>query len=316
MRTKSIRLYSQLARLLARLGIVLQRKRVLICALLYLNPFSVAFADTLTIGTISDEPVKETRVYLPLAQYLASKLGTFGIDRGGVRIARSVEEMAELFGNGSVDLYIDSPLIAAAINQVIGGELLLRRWKKGQAEYRAVIFVRTDSGIENLLDLNGKTIAFEEPFSSSGYLLPRMSLAESGLTVVEERLSRPKKNQVNYRFSSDDENTLFWVLRDRVDAGAMSRATFDTLSRTSAEHLRVIAETEAIPRHTVNVRPGLNVELTSAISRLLTSMEFTAEGRKILKKFERTTRFDPIPEASIGLLKQYGQSLKTILELE
>ncbi|MCH7650610.1 MAG: PhnD/SsuA/transferrin family substrate-binding protein, partial [Nitrospinae bacterium] len=46
---------------------------------------------------------------------------------------------------------------------------------------RTRIFVRKDSGLKTLADLKGKTIAFTDPISSSGYLYPLDLFKSEGL---------------------------------------------------------------------------------------------------------------------------------------
>lgn len=89
-----------------------------------------AAARTLVIGTISDEPVKETRTFLPFAEHLAGQLTDAGITAGGVRIARDIDHMAALLRSGEVDVYIDSPLVSLAVSSKCGSRMVARRWKR------------------------------------------------------------------------------------------------------------------------------------------------------------------------------------------
>lgn len=275
-----------------------------LCICISLLSVNSAFARTLVIGTISDEPVKEIRTFLPFVKYLARQLETSGIDDGKVVIARDIDHMASLIRQGEVDLFVDSPLVALAINQKTGSRLLARRWKKGIAEYHSVVFVRQDSDIASVHDLEGRIVAFEESFSSSGHLLPRITMERMGvsLTQLPNLQSNVPNDQSGFVFTGDDENTMEWVLRDRVDAGAMSMDNFKKRVTANREDLKIILKTEDIPRHSVSLSPTVSEQLLSAIEVALFTMHDSEEGQSILESFEKTTKFDPIPSAMMAQL--------------
>lgn len=274
-----------------------------------------AEARPLVVGTISDEPVKETRIFLPFAEFLAAELQDEGVTSGKVRIARNIGHMAELLGKGEVDVFVDSPLVSLAVKARSGSRLVARRWKKGVAEYHSVVFVRRDSGIRSLEDLKGKVIAFEEAFSSSGYILPRHTLATKGVQFSElsgPRAARPGA-AAGYVFSGDDENTIEWVLRGVVDAGAMSLNGLRKRAGDDFASLEILYETKSIPRHVVSVSPAASAGLSDALLAALASMHLSDEGRRVLDGFERTTKFDAIPEPTREMLEQFESPVTDLI---
>ncbi|UWQ35708.1 phosphate/phosphite/phosphonate ABC transporter substrate-binding protein (plasmid) [Leisingera sp. M527] len=279
----------------------------LLCLCLGLLTGQTAAARMLVIGTISDEPVKETRAFLPFARHLAAQLQDQGITGASVTIARDISDMSELLRTGAVDIYIDSPLVSLAVRAECGSRLLARRWKKGTAQYQSVIFARRDSGIRSLKDLKGKVVAFEEPFSSSGYILPRLAIGDriAPLTALPDpRAARPASGAA-YVFSGDDGNTIEWVLRGLVDAGAMSLQGLKMQAGGDFDDLSIILETKAIPRHVVSVPPDASAAFSRALLAVLTGMDQSAAGRSALLSFEETSKFDPIPAPTLNLLKQF-----------
>ena len=130
----------------------------------------------IVLGDISDDPAEVIDGAQPLAMYLASHLGEFGITTGQVRVAKSIDEMAELLASGEVDLYFDSTYPATIISDASGANIILRRWRFGVEEYHSVIFASKSSGITSLADLYGQMLAFDAPYSTSGYVLPAVHL--------------------------------------------------------------------------------------------------------------------------------------------
>jgi phosphonate transport system substrate-binding protein len=76
--------------------------------------------------------------------------------------------------NRDRSIFIWTPYPTYLVNDVQGvAKLLLRRWKRGMAEYRSVIFTKTNGAINRLEDLRGKLLVFKDPESTSGYFLPK-----------------------------------------------------------------------------------------------------------------------------------------------
>jgi phosphonate transport system substrate-binding protein len=278
-----------------------------------LAPQRTAQARELVIGSINANPSDEMKDWLPFARYLAKHLEKDGITGGKVVVARDSKEMASFLKSGKVDLYIDSPLIATDVASASGSKLLLRRWKKGSSEYTSVVFARQDAGLRSLADLKGKVVAFEKESSSTGYLLPWLELQHAGLTVVPMGAGElaPPAGQVGYRFSGADRNTVAWVLFRRAAAGATSRNDFDKIDEDRRVQLTVIAETAPIPRHVVSYRGDLPPALVARIKDVLLAMDKADDGREVLSKFERTTKFDEIPKRSRDALARYEEAVRS-----
>lgn len=260
------------------------------------NPVNAPPSNTkaITVGDISDEPIEIVTKAQPFADYLATKLGKFKIDRGEVKIAPDMETMARWLKSGEVDLYMDSPYPAFIVSQQSSAKPVLRRWKDGIAEYHTVIFARKDRGLKSLDDLVGNTIAFEEKFSTSAYLLPLGYLRRAGYQVVEmeQADSTPPDEQIGYIFTGDDDNTIQWAISGKVAAGAIDSASFERIPETTRAQLTILAETESVPRHMVLITPQMEPELQEAVADILIQMDGNPEGLSILEGFDRTSKFD------------------------
>jgi phosphonate transport system substrate-binding protein len=175
----------------------------------------------IVIGDITADPAEVIEGTQPLADYLAAKLGDYGITGGQVRTVASMEEMAELLKNGEVDIYFDSIYPATYISDMTGGQIVLRRWRFGVDEYHAVIFASKSSGITTLDELRGQIFVMDAPYSTSGYMMPAAHLLEAGLSLsAKGSYADPvDKNEVGFVFGYDDENVLQWVLSGRAEAG-------------------------------------------------------------------------------------------------
>ncbi|MBF0161996.1 MAG: phosphate/phosphite/phosphonate ABC transporter substrate-binding protein [Magnetococcales bacterium] len=269
----------------------------------------------LTIGSISGDPAKEIPTFLPFAHYLAERLAPQGIGKGQVLVAASMREMADMLKNGRVDLFLESPLSSVQVNQWAGSKMILRRWKGGKADYRAVIFVKKESPIQELSQLAGQLVGFKDPFSSSSYLLPRIVMEQAGLSLVDMTREQGKvpEGKTGYLFTNDRETNLFWVIMGKTVAGAMSPEELDKQAKGDRDKLRVLHETFPIPRHVVNVRGDLPEPVLQALTQTLLGMDQDETGKQVLQKFEKTSRFDPIPPDVQARLQQLTPNILAIL---
>ena len=177
---------------------------------------------TLTLGAVDDDIRKHMERLTPLARYLERELADEGIASVQIAVLPDSQSMAEAMRQGDVDLYFDSPLVATRIARMAGAIPILRRWKNGEATYSSVIVVPANSAIASLEDLRGRVVGFQEPDSTSGYMLPVAMLQQAGLPLrhLHRESERPQEDTVGYLFTGDDRNTVLWLVRGTIDAGA------------------------------------------------------------------------------------------------
>ena len=224
----------------------------------------------ITLGDISDEPARKIRRFKPLANYRARHLQEYGISEGRVLIARDMEGMARFLKNGQVDLYFDSPLPTLRVQRSSGSEIILRRWKGGAPTYWSVYIARRDSGIARIEDFAGKVVAFEEPYSTSGFILPAGTLVQRGFTLTEvtSHTAPVAPDEVGYLFSRDEENTVEMVLRGVVAGGGLSNQDYEELPQELKDQFIAFDRTVTVPRQLVSVRAGLPPFLISKVREL------------------------------------------------
>lgn len=289
-------------------------KSLAIISLVLLCGFGAAEARPLVIGAVRDKmPAFEISESLPFARHLAGLLRSEGITEGKVVIARSINQMADYLRTGKVDLFIDSSYPVALAAELADAKYLLRRWKSGNGEYRSLIFASAASGVKSLRDLKGKVVAFEERYSTSGYLLPKLSLEQTGIKVRElPNLDEPAApGYASFVFSEDDETTMVWVLAGKVAAGAMDEKNLARYARKDVSKLVVLQKSPPYPRQVVCHRADLPASLVSKIRQALLGFDMNPEGKKVLYGFDKTTKFDELPPESIAALKALQKLLRT-----
>lgn len=276
---------------------------------------AVSTENPIIIGDISDEVAETIEGTQPLADYLANKLEPYGITNGIVKIAPDLETMIQWMDNGEVDLYFDSPYPVLVVSQQTGAMPILRRLKYGVDEYHSVFIVRQDSEIDSLNDLFGQTIAFEEAFSTSGYMLPLAYLVQQGMnpTEVSSPDSAVGADKIGYTFSTADDTTIQWIISGRIPVGVIDNVTLGRLPEETQAELRVIAETENVPRQLVLVNQNLDRELVHALQTELLAMDENEAGQTVLDTF-LTTEFTEFPEGAEAALEYMNNLYQLVQE--
>ena len=269
----------------------------------------------LTLGDIDPEdPAKKLKRFKPLADYLARHLEEFGISRGQVVIARDIDEMAQFLNDGTVDVLFDSAFPTLAVQELSGSQPILRRWKESDPEYWGVYVATRVSGISSVEDLVSKVIAFEEPHSTSGFVLPAGTLVRRGfrLKEVDGPDAQVGPGEIGYFFTFDEQDTIALMMRGLVAAGGISNQDYEELPPEIKEQIVVFDRTITVPRQLVSVRSELALGVVEKIRELLIGLEQTDEGRQILDGLKKSKKFDPVPAESYDALGEL-KSLMTLV---
>lgn len=252
--------------------------------------------NTISIGVVSDDPAAKIKLFQPAADYLAARLSDNKTKYiGKVVVAETMESAAGLLNEQKLDIYIESSFSSVLVSKKTGSKLFLRRWKDGVPEYHSIFIVNKNSPIGSLNDIKGKTIAFEDPGSTSGYLLPKAYLLQKGFNVSQS----PEQDNIVFVFSGGGENTPLWVTGGKADAGVISNMDLEKLPEPIRDQLKVIDRTIDVPRHVVSHRSGLDPSLVENIRKIFLNMDKDPEGIEILKTTDKTKKFDELSEDMI-----------------
>ncbi len=131
----------------------------------------------LGVGMFQPDKDKNDATYRPMAQYLAQRLGR----PVELRTVDSWEGLAKSLANGETDLALLGPWGYVLANHESGAQVVSTILYDGKPDYFAIIVTHPDSGIETVADLKGKTFAFGDKGSTSGYLIPLHYFAQQGI---------------------------------------------------------------------------------------------------------------------------------------
>lgn len=256
-----------------------------------------AAKSTFVLADVSDKPTAAIDVLQPIADYLGTRLGKYGISSVTIKIAPDFQTLQQWLKAGDVDLIFQTPYPAVLLADSINAPIILRRWKDGDSDYYTVVFGRADSGMKTLTDLKGRMLAVQDDFSTSAYMLPLAYILEAGLKIARKDSTSVAvaSDEVGFTYSKSDDNTLQWVISGKVAAGATDFRHYEKIPEDTRKQLVVLVETEKIPRGVVMLSPVTNPSLADGIKSILLDMTKSDEGNTTLQKFQNTARFDELP---------------------
>ena len=149
--------------------------------------------------------------YTPFQEYLEKTLGV----EVEIFTAGNYDGVIQALAAGQIEFsFLGSSAYAAAYSETEGAvvPLLTSVQDDDSTGYFGVIVVRCDSGLKSVDDLKGKTLAFADPDSTSGYNVPYYNLVQQGYVPEEFFAAIP--------FSGSHEAGVAGVVNGQFDAAA------------------------------------------------------------------------------------------------
>ncbi len=220
-----------------------------------LAPAAGAGEEKLTLAFIPQEnPEKLLGDIEVIAAWLSERIGV-PVD-GFVTVDHAAA--VEALRNGDADISFMGALPFVLAEAEVGALPLLAEVYRGSPWYTGRVFVRRDSDIASLADLEGRDIAFADPISESGYLYPLDLFTEAGLLAPGED---PSAFFGRVFFAGGYQQAMQAMAGGLVDAAAASQYADLLLTPEQQAEVHWIAESDPIPSHAVIARPGLGEDL-------------------------------------------------------
>jgi phosphonate transport system substrate-binding protein len=217
-----------------------------------------------------------------------------------VTVASDYAAVIEALRNKTADLAFVHPVGYVLANREAKAQIIAKdRWH-GSTSYTARIWVRKDSGLKTLEELRGKTIAFVDPASSSGYVYPMVMLMQRGLVKGRD----PKTFFKEAMFAGSHDAALLALVNGHVDAlGSFDQAPEQYLKDPAErEKLAWLAESAPIPEGGICGREGLDPGVTARVRAALLQMR-GPEYEPLLKKLYDIDGFEPAEDREYEVVR-------------
>lgn len=269
-----------------------------------------------------DNPIK--MYFMPLKGEEAFKTNSpvikkFLEDETGLAIrminAPDFISIVRAFDNGQADIAFMNTL----------GYLMARDMSKVEARlvsiysdiyktYRGEIVAKVEGPISAGADLNGKTIAFADPFSSSGYLYALKYLTDNNIKPSQTVFAKGHKDALEMLLSGKVDAAAVYYSQPSPD-GAIKDARFELAQKYPdiLVKLKIIATTDEIPNGPVAMSEKLPNETKEKLEAALLKFAQTVEGRKVLNDLYNITGLTPVNGAvydSVGaVIRRLGKTV-------
>ncbi|GAB4337160.1 MAG: phosphate/phosphite/phosphonate ABC transporter substrate-binding protein [Desulfobulbaceae bacterium] len=204
---------------------------------------------------------------------------------------RTYKEVNELLGENRLDMAFVCTGAYVIEGSKHGMELLVAPVVQGEPVYYSYVITRQGTGIERFTDLEGKSFAFSDPLSNTGYFAPRCMLGD--------RKKNPDRFFSRTIFTHSHDGSVEAVAKGLVDGAAVDSLVFDALAESEPDlvrELRIIERSAPFGIPPVVVSRAVEQETRDRLRNLLLGMHEDPEGKKILSSL-RIDRFVKVDDS-------------------
>jgi phosphonate transport system substrate-binding protein len=252
-----------------------------------------------------DNRLKMLEGWSMLADYITQETG-IPVD---VTIKKSYHEIIEALSSKEVDFCYAGPLIYVGAHEKAGALPLVKPTANGQPFYNSVIIVRKDSGINDIAGLKGRSFAFTDRDSTSGYLFPRAMLAEDGVKSLNFF------SKVTY--SGGHDSSLEGVYQKYIDGAGIFDYAFVKEKNSKTEDLKILKTSDPIPMGPIVISKNFDPEIAKKLQAVFLTIGKTEETKILAEKIKvdgyveaKDSDYDSIRKA-MSIVKKLGEDYKT-----
>lgn len=247
-------------------------------------------------------PTRLFEVYGPLIEHLNRQLK--GTARLKLEASRNYPAYDEKLFTGHFDFALPNPY-----QTVIASEKGYRIFGKmgDDNNFRGIILVRKDSGIDTVSDLKGKTVSYPAETALAATMMPQWYLHSHGLDINRD---------ITNLYVGSQESSIMNVFLGKVAAAATWPPPWQAFIKERpdvAKEVEIKWQTPSLPNNGLVVRHDVPDALAAEVARLLFNLHTTPEGRTLLKAME-LSRFEPADDATYepvrAFLTQFEQHVR------
>jgi len=209
------------------------------------------------------------------------------------------------------------------------GYVLAHDWTKAEAvlkylygdvysSYKGEVLARVEGDVSAVTDLNGKTMAFADPYSAGGYIYAMKLIKDKGVTLGKIVFADGHKDAVEMLYEGKVDAAAAYHTQPSAD-GLMR----DARTEVAKEHpdviskIKIVALTDEIPNGPVTVRNDLPPEIKQKLAAALKDFARTPDGRRTLFELYNMTGFTAARDSDYDgvrtALKDLGKNVQEVV---
>ncbi len=267
------------------------------------NPVKLFFVPSVDVKVLEDSS-KKTK------EYLEKETGY----KFEVSIPQSYVAVVEAFGTERADVAALNTYGYYLAHTKYKAEAKLTVLRHGSNTYQSQFIVKAGSPIKSLADFKGKKIAFVDPASASGYLLPLKMLRDKGIEPAESV------------FAMKHDNVVSMVYNGQVDGGATfhtpahdgeiedARRLVKTQYPDVEQKVQIIQLSDPIPNDPIVFRANLPVEMKTKIAEAFLKFVKTDEGKAAFKAIYGVDDFKTASDADYDSVLSLGKIAEEVMK--
>ncbi len=158
-------------------------------------------------------------------------------------------------------------------------KILVQPEFENSMDYRCLIIVPAESSCMTLDDLQGRVMAFTDPESNTGCIIPCVAVSDLGYDV--------KTFFGKNIFTGSHDRSIQAVAMNFVDAAGILSLVWESLIKDDpslADQVRVIWRSEAFGPPSIVIPVSLDKKLEESLLHAFLSLDKTQDGRKIISE--------------------------------
>ena len=240
----------------------------------YSNPVKIYFTPSVDAKRISFNAVA-------LTDFLHKETGYYFV----TAVPASYVAVVEAFGSKKVDIAAINTFSYLMAHAKYGAQAKLRVVREGnQTTYKGQFITRFDSGIKTIADINGRSMAYVDPSSTSGYILPKAILDSMGVKPSETVFAMRHDNVVTMVYQGQAAAGATYYAPPDPKTGEIMDARMRVLQQFPdvAKKVKIIGFTQDIPNDPWVFRKGMSETMKEKIIDALLKFIKTPAGEKSL----------------------------------
>jgi len=233
----------------------------------------------------------------PLMEYLASHMPGNLFD---LETANDYADFERKLKQHSADLALPNPY-HATLAQDWGYRVIAKMGD--DSVFKGIFIVRKDSPIQQPTDLKGQVVAYPAPTALAAAMMPQLYLQKHGVDV---------QTDIHNIYVGTHNSSIMNAYLKQSAASATWPAAWRAFAQSNpaeASELRVIWETPTLIQNAIIVRHDLPQEVSKRVTQLLTTLQDSDEGRRLLEGID-TQNFVPASDQDYDVVRRFLKEYK------